>query len=139
VKFLFPNQFNVYIHDTPSQSLFARASRAFSHGCVRLDPPDKLAESVLRDQPDWTPERISEAMQGGQERTVRLKEAIPVYIGYWTAGVSPDGLVQFRKDVYRIDGRLTVLLAERLQRLRTGAMAAASVLSPTQLVASSGR
>jgi murein L,D-transpeptidase YcbB/YkuD len=139
VKFMFPNQFNVYLHDTPADSLFARASRAFSHGCVRLEQPDKLAEYVLRDQPDWTPERIGEAMQGGEERTVRLKAKLPVYIGYWTARVSPDGLVQFRKDIYGIDGRLTVLLAERLQRLRAGALAAASVLNPGQLVASSGR
>jgi L,D-transpeptidase YcbB len=139
VKFMFPNQFNVYLHDTPSDSLFARASRAFSHGCVRLEQPDKLAEYVLRDQPEWTPERIAEAMRGGQERTVRLKESIPVYIGYWTASVSPDGLVQFRKDVYGMDGRLTTMLVERVQQLRTGAMAAASVLSPAQMVATSGR
>jgi murein L,D-transpeptidase YcbB/YkuD len=139
VKFMFPNQFNVYLHDTPADSLFARASRAFSHGCVRLDQPDKLAEYVLRDQPEWTPERIAEAMQAGHERTVRLKERIPVYIGYWTARVSPDGLVQFRKDVYKMDGRLTTLLAERQQRLRTSAMATASVLNPGQMVAASAQ
>ena len=122
VKFMFPNQFNVYLHDTPADSLFARASRAFSHGCVRLEQPGKLAEYVLRDQPDWTPERIGEAMQGGQERTVRLKAPLPVYIGYWTASVSADGLVQFRKDIYGSDSRLTARVAERLPRLRAGAM-----------------
>ncbi len=62
VKFMFPNQFNVYLHDTPADSLFSRASRSFSHGCVRVEQPEKLAEYVLRDQPDWTPERITEAM-----------------------------------------------------------------------------
>lgn len=139
VKFMFPNQFNVYLHDTPANSLFARASRSFSHGCVRLEQPDKLAAYVLGDQPDWTPERISEAMHGGQERTVKLREAIPVYLGYWTARVSPDGLVQFRKDVYGIDGRLTTKLAAGRQRLRTSAMAAATVLSPNQPVGTAGQ
>ncbi len=124
VKFMFPNQFNVYLHDTPADSLFARASRAFSHGCVRLEQPGKLAEYVLRDQPDWTPERIGEAMQAGQERTVRLKAPLPVYIGYWTASVSADGLVQFRKDIYGSDSRLTARVAERLPRVRAAVMTA---------------
>ena len=78
-------------------------------------------------------------MQAGQEKTVRLKKALPVYIGYWTAAVSPDGVVQFRKDVYGMDGRLTTMLAERLQRLRTGAMATASVLNPVQTIAAAGQ
>jgi murein L,D-transpeptidase YcbB/YkuD len=139
VKFMFPNQFNVYLHDTPADSLFARASRSFSHGCVRLEQPGKLAEYLLSDQPEWTSERIGEAMDGGQERTVKLKDVIPVYIGYWTTGVSSDGLVQFRKDVYGIDGRLTTRLAERRQQLRTSAMAAATVLNPNQPVHMAGR
>jgi murein L,D-transpeptidase YcbB/YkuD len=129
VKFMFPNQFNVYLHDTPADSLFARASRSLSHGCVRLEQPEKLAAYVLRDQPEWTPERINEAMHGQEERPVKLKERIPVYIGYWTARVSADGLVQFRKDVYGIDGRLTTKLAERLERLRKSATAAADALT----------
>jgi len=135
---MFPNQFNVYLHDTPADSLFARASRAFSHGCVRLEQPDKLAEYVLRDQPDWTPERIGEAMRGGQERTVKLKEPLPVYIGYWTASVSNDGLVQFRKDIYGSDGRLTARLAERLPRDRASVVTA-NALSPTQMAGTSAR
>ncbi len=139
VKFMFPNPFNVYLHDTPADSLFARASRAFSHGCVRLEEPQKLAEYVLGDQPDWTTERIGEAMQAGQEKTVKLKAPLQVYIGYWTAAVSPDGVVQFRKDVYGMDGRLTAVLAERLQRLRTSAMATASVLNPVQMIAAAGQ
>ena len=107
VKFMFPNQFNVYLHDTPADSLFARASRSFSHGCVRLENPLALAEYVLRDQPEWTREKIEEAMHADEERTVKLKTAIPVYLGYWTARVSADGVLQFRKDVYGIDGRLS--------------------------------
>jgi murein L,D-transpeptidase YcbB/YkuD len=126
VKFMFPNQYNVYLHDTPMDSLFARASRSFSHGCVRLENPLALAEYVLRDQPQWTRERIEEAMHGEQERTVKLRSAIPVYLGYWTARVSADGILQFRRDVYDIDRRQTSLLAERLSRLRKTAAAAAS-------------
>jgi murein L,D-transpeptidase YcbB/YkuD len=129
VKFMFPNQYNVYLHDTPADSLFARASRSLSHGCVRLEQPEKLAAYVLRDQPEWTAERIAEAMHGEEERTVKLKEKLPVYIGYWTASVSADGLVQFRKDVYGIDGRLTTKLGERLDRLRKSATAAANMIA----------
>ena len=126
VKFMFPNQFNVYLHDTPTDSLFARASRSFSHGCVRLENPLALAEYVLRDQPEWTRERIQEAMHAEEERTVKLRAAIPVYLGYWTARVSADGVMQFRQDVYGIDRRLTSLLADRLSRLRKSAAAAAA-------------
>ena len=125
VKFMFPNQFNVYLHDTPADSLFARASRSLSHGCVRLENPMALAEYVLRDQQGWTRERIEEAMHGQEERTVKLKRPLPVYLGYWTARVSADGVMQFRKDVYGIDGRLSALLADRLSRLRKSAAAAA--------------
>ena len=124
VKFMFPNQFNVYLHDTPTDSLFARASRSFSHGCVRLEQPVKLAEYVLRDQPEWTSERISEAMQAGEEKIVKLKKAIPVYLGYWTARVTPDRQVQFRKDVYGIDANQSAKLTERLKRMKSSALAA---------------
>jgi murein L,D-transpeptidase YcbB/YkuD len=128
VKFMFPNQYNVYLHDTPADSLFARASRSFSHGCVRLEQPMALAEYVLKDQPEWTRERIEAAMHSGEEQHVKLKQPIPVYLGYWTARVSADGIVQFRKDVYGIDGRQTSLLADRLARLRKSAAAATSAL-----------
>ena len=131
VKFMFPNQYNVYLHDTPTDSLFARASRSFSHGCVRLENPLALAEYVLRDQPEWTRDRIAEAMNAEQERTVKLRSAIPVYLGYWTARASADGVVQFRRDVYDIDRRQTILLADRLSRLRKSAAAAASAANGT--------
>ena len=131
VKFMFPNQFNVYLHDTPTDSLFARASRSFSHGCVRLEDPFALAQYVLRDQPQWTKEKIEEAMHAGEERTVKLRSAIPVYLGYWTARVSADGVMQFRRDVYGIDARLSSLLADRLSRLRKSAAAAASAANRT--------
>ena len=126
VKFMFPNQFNVYLHDTPTDSLFERASRSLSHGCVRLEQPEKLAQYVLADQPEWTPDQIEAAMHGGQEKTVKLKAPIPVYLGYWTARTSADGLLQFRDDLYGIDGRQTTLLQSTIEKrkARTAAVAA---------------
>jgi len=129
VKFMFPNQFNVYLHDTPADSLFERAARSLSHGCVRVEQPQALAEYVLRDQPEWTPERIAAAMHAGEEKTVKLKKPLPVYLGYWTARARPDGLVQFRRDVYDVDSRLTARLADRLNRLRQSTAAAATATS----------
>jgi len=130
VKFMFPNQYNVYLHDTPAESLFARASRSFSHGCVRVEQPEKLAHYLLGDQPDWTDEKIVEAMHDGEERTVKLKVPIPVYITYLTARVSSDGLVQFRKDVYDVDSAQSARLANRLERLRKAANTAARATRP---------
>jgi murein L,D-transpeptidase YcbB/YkuD len=132
VKFMFPNQFDVYLHDTPADSLFGRAARLFSHGCVRVERPEELAAYVLRDQPEWTAERIREAMHAGEERTVKLRESIPVFIGYWTARVAPDGLVQFREDVYGVDARLNAMVDDRMRRLRASSAAGVSVAAPPQ-------
>ncbi|MDQ3417673.1 MAG: L,D-transpeptidase family protein [Acidobacteriota bacterium] len=125
VKFMFPNQFNVYLHDTPADSLFERAARSFSHGCVRVEDPVALAQYVLRDQPEWTADRIREAMEAGTEKHVKLKSPIPVFLGYWTARVRPDNTVQFRRDVYEVDGKLQARLNDRLARLRRSGEAAA--------------
>jgi L,D-transpeptidase YcbB len=124
VKFMFPNQYNVYLHDTPSDSLFARAVRSFSHGCVRLEQPEQLAQYVLADQPEWTQERIREAMHSGQEKTVKLTGPLPVYLGYWTARISADGIMQFRDDLYGIDARQLTVLGSALDKLQTRAAAA---------------
>jgi murein L,D-transpeptidase YcbB/YkuD len=129
VKFMFPNQYNVYLHDTPADSLFARAARSFSHGCVRLERPEMLAEYVLRDQPEWTPDHIETAMHAGTEKAVRLSSPLPVYLGYFTARVSADGLVQFRDDLYGIDGRQTTMLADTMQDLRAQAQAVATPIA----------
>ena len=129
VKFMFPNQFNVYLHDTPADSLFARAARSFSHGCVRLEQPEALAAYVLRDQPEWTPERIQEAMHGGQETSVKLKGPLPVYLGYWTARTSADGILQFRDDLYGIDARQTRMLESTVGKLKASAAAAAAYIA----------
>jgi murein L,D-transpeptidase YcbB/YkuD len=105
VKFIFPNHFSVYLHDTPADALFKRDARALSHGCVRIEQPITLAEYVLRDQQDWTREKIDAAMHSGEERIVKLKAPIPVHLGYWTAWVTGDRSVAFTDDPYRLDAR----------------------------------
>jgi murein L,D-transpeptidase YcbB/YkuD len=103
VKFLFPNSFDIYLHDTPNKELFAKQNRALSHGCIRVAQPDSLAQYVLRNQPDWTPERIKTAMNSGQEQPVEVKNPVPVSITYYTAWVGKNGKLQFRKDLYGYD------------------------------------
>jgi murein L,D-transpeptidase YcbB/YkuD len=105
VKFLFPNSFNIYFHDTNAKSLFSRDKRAFSHGCIRLKEPKKMAEYLLRHQPEWTSEKIDAAMHAGKEKVVRLKEPIPVFISYYTAWVDENGL-NFRDDIYKHDKKM---------------------------------
>lgn len=131
VKFMFPNSYNVYLHDTPADSLFARATRSFSHGCVRLEEPVKLAEYVLADQPDWTSEKIEAAMHAGEERSVKLRKALPVYLGYWTARVAADGILQFRDDLYGIDTRQTAMLGQAMEKMRARATQAATFFRTT--------
>ncbi|HEY0067260.1 MAG TPA: L,D-transpeptidase family protein, partial [Flavisolibacter sp.] len=106
VKFLVPNNFNIYFHDTPSKSLFERDKRAFSHGCIRLSDPYKMAQYLLRNNPEWTPERITAAMNAGDEKYVKLDKAVPVVITYYTAWVDEQGLLNFREDIYKHDQKL---------------------------------
>jgi murein L,D-transpeptidase YcbB/YkuD len=110
VKFIFPNNFDVYLHDTPADSLFASTARNFSHGCVRVERPFDLAQWVLKGQDEWTPDRIEAAMHSGRERHVRVEDEVPVYIVYATAWVEPDGRVGFRHDVYGHDAKQLELL-----------------------------
>ncbi len=112
VKFIFPNSYNIYFHDTPAKSLFNESSRAFSHGCIRLGEPAKLAEYLLRDQPEWTPEKIKEAMNASKENWVTLKKPVPVFISYFTAWVDSDGLLNFRTDIYGHDKEIAAHLFE---------------------------
>ncbi len=104
VKFIFPNHFDVYLHDTPTDRLFFQPSRALSHGCIRVEDPVSLAQYVMRDRPEWTSERISTAMHANEEQTVTLKQRLPVHIGYWTAWVNADGkTVTYTDDPYGLD------------------------------------
>lgn len=111
VKFMFPNRFNIYMHDTPAQHLFHQHRRAMSHGCIRLQHPDRFAEYVLAGVPEWTLERIAEAMQQEETQQVRVKRTLPVYILYLTAFVQ-DGRVQYRDDLYGTDERALTRLSK---------------------------
>jgi murein L,D-transpeptidase YcbB/YkuD len=103
VKFLFPNSFNIYFHDTPAKSLFSKDVRAYSHGCIRLSEPEKLADYLLNDDPKWTKEKIKEAMNSGDEQFVAIKTSVPVFITYYTAWVDENGKLNFRNDIYGHD------------------------------------
>lgn len=110
IKFMFPNEYDVYLHDTPADHLFSRTERDFSHGCIRLERPVQLAEYLLKDDPDWRGGRIREAIVSGEQKSVKLPQPIPVHILYFTAWVEDDGTLQFRKDVYGHDARLAAAL-----------------------------
>jgi len=114
VKFQFPNQFDVYMHDTPQDALFNKERRALSHGCIRLENPVALAQYVLRDKPEWTAEKIAAAMNAGQEHAVALKERLPVHIGYFTAWVNPDGSLTYTDDPYNLDESQSRTFSQRV-------------------------
>lgn len=109
-KFLFPNKFNVYLHDTPAHSLFAKPERAFSHGCIRLSRPIDLAEEVLGLQGGWSRQRIDAVVASGERTVVPVKTPLPVHITYFTAWVE-NGQPNFRSDIYAQDEKLIAALA----------------------------
>lgn len=103
VKFMFPNPYMVYLHDTPSKTLFGKASRAFSHGCIRAQDPLRLAEILLEASPEWDEAAIERTLASNKTTTVLLAEPLTVMLLYWTAEVSEDGTVVFKKDIYNRD------------------------------------
>jgi murein L,D-transpeptidase YcbB/YkuD len=103
MKFVFRNAFDVYIHDTPSRSLFRKPVRQFSHGCIRIEKPMQLAEYVLRGNARWTRKKLDSLIATKNEYTIPLRHPIPVYLLYLTAWADDSGPVQFRDDVYRLD------------------------------------
>lgn len=105
IKFIFPNNENIFLHHTPSTHLFARDRRDLSHGCIRVEQPIELAQFVLAREPEWTEQRIREAMDAGTSKTIRLKEPIPVLIGYSTV-LARNGTVFFYPDLYGHDATL---------------------------------
>jgi len=114
IKFMLPNKYAVYLHDTPSRKLFKRNLRTFSSGCIRLERPLDLADYLLKDDPKWTRNDIREAIKSEQGNIiVRLSKPVPVHLLYWTAWVDSHGGVNFRDDIYRRDSRLDVALRER--------------------------
>ncbi len=111
VKFMFPNRFNVYMHDTPARSLFSKSARAFSHGCIRLARPIDMAEQVLSTSvPGWDRKRVDSVVESKKRTVVSLKSPIEVHITYSTSWRDEDGDVQFRPDIYRRDAKLYAAL-----------------------------
>ena len=103
VKFLFPNAYNVYVHDTPSKSLFANYERAYSHGCVRLEKPMELAEYLLRENPKWTAEKLDKQLKKRKNKRIILDEPMPIYIIYLTAVSDANGDIIYGNDIYNHD------------------------------------
>jgi murein L,D-transpeptidase YcbB/YkuD len=112
IKFMFPNPFNIYLHDTSKPSLFSRESRLFSHGCIRLEKPLDFAAYLLQDDPEWTGEEVEAAIKTGQRRWIHLPEAMPIYLLYLTAFVDGDGSMAFRRDAYGHDQTLADALRD---------------------------
>ncbi|WP_041779170.1 L,D-transpeptidase family protein [Belliella baltica] len=112
VKFMFPNKYSVYIHDTPSRSLFAREDRALSHGCIRIEKPQELAELLLASDKQWTSDKIKESMGLKREKVVNLDRKIPVVIFYLTYWADSTGHQFFRKDIYDRDSEVLKVLSE---------------------------
>ncbi len=106
MKFMFPNNYHIYLHDTPSKHLFSESQRAFSHGCIRVENPLKLANYLLRNSPNWNPEKVNEILQTDTQTGIRLNPTVPVYIAYFTAWVDSNGQLNFRNDLYHLDTQL---------------------------------
>jgi murein L,D-transpeptidase YcbB/YkuD len=112
IKFIFPNDQNIYLHSTPSQALFSESRRDFSHGCIRVEDPKALAEWVLRNNPGWTRERVEAAFKAQRQQQVNLTHEIPVLIVYGTAIAKEDGQVFFFEDIYGYDKALEKLFSQ---------------------------
>ncbi len=121
VKFLFPNKYAVYLHDTPSRQLFGKAARTFSHGCIRVEDPLKLAELILANRKGWDRTKIDALVATGKTQYVKVEPELPVLLLYWTADPTFDGGAHFYPDIYGRDARLLKALdapfnPERLQK-----------------------
>jgi murein L,D-transpeptidase YcbB/YkuD len=110
VKLVFPNPYNVFLHDTPGRGLFASARRDFSHGCIRVERPALLTEFVMGHEPGWDSSAINAALGGRRTQHVDLTETVTVFVQYFTASVDEAGKVQFRRDIYGRDAALAAAL-----------------------------
>lgn len=107
MKFLFPNSYNIYLHDTPSKGHFGDSKRAFSHGCIRLSDPKRLALYLLRNNSEWNEGKVTEVLTTDKETGIKVSPGIPVYIVYFTSWVDSTGQINFRNDLYGLDARLS--------------------------------
>jgi murein L,D-transpeptidase YcbB/YkuD len=117
IKFMFPNKFAIYLHDTPARKLFRQSARGFSSGCIRVEKPIELAQYLLQDNPQWTRGHILKAIDDGETKTVRVRHQIPVHLLYWTAWVDNQGTLHFRDDIYGRDAPLDRALKEKPPRV----------------------
>ncbi|EWY41195.1 hypothetical protein N825_31580 [Skermanella stibiiresistens SB22] len=124
IKFMFPNEFDVYLHDTPARDKFSRTARGLSSGCVRVGDPAALADYLMAGMEDWPVERRQLVLDGGETKTVWLRQSVPVHLTYQTVFVDEAGKVQFREDIYDRDAAFTAALAKRLPVQQTVAQAA---------------
>jgi murein L,D-transpeptidase YcbB/YkuD len=113
IKFVFPNKFDVYLHDTPAKELFKKPVRDFSSGCIRIERPLDLALYLLRDDPEWDETKLREAIQTGEDRIIPLRNPINVHVLYWTAWLDGEGRLHFRDDIYKRDAALYAALSQR--------------------------
>jgi len=113
IKFMFPNRYDVYLHDTPSRGLFDQAQRDFSHGCIRVEKPLDLAVYLMKKGSRWDREAIEVALDEGTERSIYLPRPIPIHLLYWTAWAEEDGTIQYRRDINGVDQSLGRALAKR--------------------------
>ena len=114
VKFIFPNEFSIYLHDTPARTLFNKTKRTFSSGCIRIEKPMELAAYLLTDNSKWTYEKLTAAVDSKKTRTILLSDPINIHILYWTAWVDKNGIVNFRDDIYGRDRQLNIALNEKI-------------------------
>ena len=114
IKFMFSNKFNVYLHHTLSKELFAKSRRDFSSGCIRIEKPVALAEYLLRDHPDWPPEKIRSTLTGNDlsVQTVKLLEPVNIHILYWTVWIGKDDRIYFSPDIYDRDTAVDAAIQE---------------------------
>ena len=112
IKFIFPNEYDVYLHDTPAGQLFEEAERDFSHGCIRVKDPFILAEYLLKKDSKWNKQKITASIKSGQEQYIPLTNKVPIYIVYFTAWVDQDGIPNFREDIYGHDKKLRAVYFE---------------------------
>ncbi len=113
IKFLFPNEFDIYLHDTPSDHLFEESERNFSHGCIRIEDPVWLASYLLNDEPQWNKKKLYEAIYRQEEQSISLKKKLPVFILYFTTWVDEKGTIHFMKDIYDHDKQLKSILESK--------------------------
>ena len=113
IKFMFPNKFAVYLHDTPQKSLFTKVQRDFSSGCIRVEDARALANYLLLDSPEWTEQTLTANLEAGQRQVVRIPDPITIHLLYMTAWVDGNGLLQFRSDIYQRDAMLDKALVTR--------------------------